>query len=130
MNRDECLKVEQRLVFPGARVELQCDAFRVMLEVQRDKMRMVVMVYVDGYFKGKWQIEDCEERRRFMRPVIHRPKPYTPKQVKLLGKKWCDEQQAKHTRAYYLPFWMTVRPLLRHLHKNNSSVELIQPETA
>lgn len=130
MTRDECLKVEQRLVFPGAHVELRCDAYRVTLEVQRDKMRMVVMVYVDGRFKGKWIVEDCEERRRFLRPVIHRPKPYTPKQERFLGKKWCDAQREKHTHTYYLPTWPSARTLLRHLHKNNSSVELSPAEPA
>jgi hypothetical protein len=129
MTRDECLKVERRLVFPGASVKLQCDEYCVALEVQRDKMRMVVMVYVDGRFKGKWITEDCEERRRFLRPVTHRPKPYTPKQERLLGKKWCDAQREKHTHTYYLPIWASTRALLRHLHKHNSSVELVGAET-
>lgn len=124
MTRDECRMVEQRLVFPGAQVELQCDAYRATLHVVRDKMRMMVMVYVDGVWKGEWLLHDCQERRRFMRPVVHRPKPFTPKQVKLLGKKWCDEQRKKQTGIYYMPSWPSTRALLRHLHKHNSSVEL------
>lgn len=130
MTRDECLAVERRLVYPGARVELQCDGYRATLEVQRDKMRMVVMVYVDGRFKGKWITEDCEERRRFLRPLIRRPKPYTPKQVRLLGKKWCDAQMAASTFTGYTSFWLSTRALLRHLHKHNSSVELHVSEPA
>ncbi|MGS1014086.1 hypothetical protein ACVCL0_09165 [Rhodanobacter sp. UC4450_H17] len=130
MTRGEQMELERRLVFPGAVAKLQCDQYVVALEVQRDKMRMVVMVYVDGHFKGKWMAEDCEERRRFLRPVIRRPKPYTPKQVKLLGKRWCDAQREKHTHTYYLPYWSSVRTLLRHLHKHNSAVELFEPAAA
>lgn len=130
MNREDCIKVEQRLVFPGARIELQCDAYRLTMEVQRDKMRMVVMIYVDGFFKGLWMRTDCEERRRFLRPIIHRPKPYTGKQMRVLGKKWCDEQRIQGTFTYYSPVWLSSRALLRHLHKHNSSVELVVPAEA
>lgn len=130
MTRDECMAVERRLVYPGARVELRCDAYSVLLEVQRERMRMFVVVYVDGFLKGEWLLKDCEERRRFMRPVTIRPKPYTPRQVRLLGKKWCDESRAKYTGTYYAWDWKSVRSLLRHLHKHNSSVELVQSEAA
>lgn len=130
MKREDWQAIEQRLVYPGAQAKLTVDGYGVTLEVHRHKMRMEVMVFVGGVCKGEWISKDCEERRRFFRPVTHRPKPAPPKEVKLLGKKWCDAQRAKYTHTYYLPLWPSVGALRRHFEKHNSSVELAQPETA
>lgn len=125
MKRKDWQAIEKRLVFPGASAQLTVDGYAVTLQVERDKMRMVITVYVGGSWKGSWLTTDCEERRRFMRPITHRPKPYTAMQVKTLGKKWCDERTAERTHSYYLPFWMSVGALRRHFEKHNSSVELV-----
>lgn len=129
MNREQRQEVERRLCYPGASVKLACDGYEVVLEVLRDKMKLVIVVFVDGSWKGEWLLHDCEQRRRFMRPVTRRfGKPYTPAQIRLLGKKWCDER--RKPRTYYLPYWASVKPLLNHLEKHNTSVELASKSTA
>lgn len=129
MTPEDRQHVEKRLVYPGAQVQLQCDQYAVTLQVERDKLRMVVTVFVDGSWKGIWLSNDCEERRRFMRPITKVfGKPYTPAQIRLLGKKWCAEQ--RKPRTYYVPYWASVKSLLRHFEKNNRSVELVKAEAA
>jgi len=122
MNKEDWESVARHLTWPGAQARLQCDQFMVTLQVQRDKMRMYIAVYVDGWMKGEWMTTDCEERRRFLRPITHRPKPHTKHQLKLLGKKWCDDQRVKYTRTYYTPFWPSAKALRRHFEKYNISV--------
>jgi hypothetical protein len=123
MKREDWQVIEKRLVYPGASAKLTVDGYAVDLQVELDKMRMIITVYVNGSWKGIWLTTDCEERRRFMRPVIRRRKPFTPQQIRLLGKKWCEEQRKPFT--YYLPYWPTVGAIRRHFEKHNSSIELV-----
>ncbi|MCP1375364.1 hypothetical protein [Dyella lutea] len=129
MKREQWQELEARLKFPGATVKLQCDGYLVTLQVQLDRMRMVIAVYVDGWMRGEWMSTDCEQRRRFLRPRTVKPKPYTKAQIKVLGKKWCEQQFAKLTHTYYTPIWPTIPPLRRHFEKHNASVELAAEET-
>lgn len=128
MKRDEWQALEQRLTWPGAQARLVCDGYEVTLEVQRVKLRMVIAVFVGGWMRGEWMLKDCEERRRFMRPLVIRPKPFTKAQIRLLGKKWCEEQIAKRTGTYYIPYWPSVTALRRHFQKHNTSIERVTRE--
>lgn len=130
MKREAWDDIAARLVFPGASAKLQCDGYAITLEVQRDRMKMLIVAFVDGRWLGKWLLDDCEERRRFMRPVRRVPKPYTAQQQKLLGKKWCAEQREKRSGTYYLPYWASVASIRRHFEKANGSVELFTEEAA
>ena len=89
MKRETWDALEKQLNWPGAQAHLRVDDYDITLLVARLDMRMVICVYVNGWMKGKWLMTDCEERRRFLRPRVRAPKPYTDKQVRLLGKKWC-----------------------------------------
>lgn len=62
-------KVEAALLFPWGRVDLQCDDYRLTLTVvQIKRLRYAIHIFVNGVFLGEWMGEDCEERRRFLRP--------------------------------------------------------------
>lgn len=124
MKREAWEELQRSLTWPGASAKVQCDGYVVTLQVQRDKMRMVIAVFVGGWMRGEWLMNDCEERQRFMRPTVRRPKPYTAKQIRVLGKKWCDEQIAKRTFTWYGCLWPSIPVLRRHFEKHNTSVEL------
>lgn len=66
-------KAEINLLSPFGFVNMTCDQYTISVLVnQVEKLRMGLFVYVDGFIRGRWLIEDCEERRRFMRPSVSR----------------------------------------------------------
>lgn len=66
----EWKEVEESLNSFYSTVELRCDGYEVTLALRRiDQFKNAIFVYVNGVIKGEWLIEDCEERRRFLRPV-------------------------------------------------------------
>jgi hypothetical protein len=124
MTKVEWEQIEKSLQSPWGQVELICDGYKLTLQVHRDKMRLVIMTYINGHFKGIWMSEDCEERRRFLRPKVSKVykdsffKGFTKKEQKYLKAKY-DE-----SITTYLPYWGSFRPLKAHLIKNNTSIEL------
>lgn len=47
-------------------VHLKIDGYKVSLNLtQKSRFQNVIMVYINDEFRGKWLMEDCEERRRF-----------------------------------------------------------------
>jgi hypothetical protein len=123
MKREDWLALEKQLTWPGARASLQCDGYRVTLMVQRDKMRMVIAIYVNGWFRGEWVRDDCEERRRFMRPKTECAMRFNKADLRL-GKRWIAKMKAKYSFTWYSPIWPSVQVLRRHFEKHNTSIEL------
>ena len=69
LTKDEWALVEERLNHPHQPVALMCDGFHVTFQLVRAQMRLVILFYVNGVYRGEWMGKDCEERRRFHRPV-------------------------------------------------------------
>ena len=66
MTDEQWKQVESRLSRPFGSVKMQIDGYKITVVVELLKgMKLVLMVYVDGYFRGKWLTEDCDIRRRF-----------------------------------------------------------------
>ena len=66
MTDEQWKQVESRLSRPFGSVKMQIDGYKITVVVEPLKgMKLVLMVYVDGYFRGKWLTEDCDIRRRF-----------------------------------------------------------------
>jgi len=124
MTKAEWEAAEQKLMSPWGVVRLICDGFKLSLHTQRDKMRLVIMPYIDDEFKGVWIGTDCEERRRFMRIVKHKRwkktmwKGFTKKDLKQL------DIDPDETFDSYTPWWTSFKTLKAHLIKNNTSIEL------
>lgn len=114
-------------------VELRCDGYEVALVLTRiSQFKNVIKVYVNGVIKGEWLINDCEERRRFFRPV--KRSVFTQKQKaamkkvskRLRQKVGLPDPDASFT--HYAPYWTSFRALKRHLIKHNSDIELIREQ--
>lgn len=131
MTPAEWKSVEAALALPWGQVQLQCDQFKLTLEVRKiANLRYTVVPFVDGVLKGAWcsAKAPCEEQRRFMRPAsaaaykaadLQRMKSfYTAKQLKLMAAKRFE---------YFKPDWPAFKPLQRHLIKNNQVITLISP---
>lgn len=109
-------------------VKLLVDGYELTLVVQPLKaLRYVIGVYVNGWMKGEWMLHDCEERRRFLRPLHF--SAYTPamkKSFAKMGKRTLKAANIDLTRklTQYLPHWSSFGSLKRHLVANNKSIEL------
>lgn len=77
MTKDEWLLVKNKLSHPWGLAELMVDGYKLSLRVERAKaLKFVIAPYVSGEFKGAWLRGDCEEAKRFLRPV--QVAAYTP----------------------------------------------------
>lgn len=128
MTKEEWARIENKLSSPFGYVKLKIDGYNVVVEVRQYKpLHNVLAVFIDGEFKMKWCLEDCEERRRFC--FKHKSSLLTAQQRKKL-KRECkavrEEVERKLTVYTYYPFWNSFRSLKAHFIKNNTSIELVE----
>lgn len=128
MTKEDWKELEKYMRYPGATAHLLVDGYNVDLQVQVDKMQMLIAVFIDGKFKGKWLSEDCEIRRKFAhrskRSIIS--KKEFAKRTKGLSKAVKDELQKNNTYYSYMPYFSSINALKRHLTANNESIELVK----
>lgn len=128
MTVEEWKKVETELSSPFGYVKLKIDGYNVTIETLPDRpLHYVLVVYIDGEFKMKWCIEDCEERRRF---CFKSKKSLLTAQNKKKLKRECkavrEEVERRMTIYTYYPIFNSFRTLKSHLIKNNVSIELAE----
>ena len=122
-------RVEDALGFAHGEVTLEIDEFHVSLQVQYlSPLKLAIQPFVNGWFRGEWLGKDCEERRRFFRPVVMHV--YSPaakaKWIKALGKKRTHELfDLDATKTYWQSCWLSSGSLRRHLIKHNTSIRLV-----
>lgn len=114
-------------------VRLTIDGYNVTVEKrQLSETRLCLAVYIDGTFKIKWALEDCDIRRRFCHKVTK--KMYTNKAKakfeKSVGKRAAAQFEKENkdllTYSYYEPFFASFRTLKTQLIKNNKSIEFTE----
>lgn len=68
MDKKDWEKAKERLMLPFGSVKLIADGYAVTLQKVpvKDMFHNAIAVFINGEFKGKWLLEDCEERRRFI----------------------------------------------------------------
>lgn len=131
ISKDQWQKIEQELSHAFGSVKLKCDGYVVALHVsQIDALQYGIAVFVNGYSRGKWLIEDCEERRRFLRPIERFL--YNAKEraefLKIWGGKRAPKAKVEHfNRKFttYSTYWTSVKSLRRHIEKNNQDLEVV-----
>ena len=130
MTKDEWAALERELSSVFGRAELAIDGHVLNLEVQQHKMRLHIAVFVGGWMKGEWLTKKTEECTRFCRPV--KVGLYSPKMKKSIVGKFSKSAIKKHfpdidkKGLYYLPSWLSVSAMKRHLIANNKSIALVR----
>lgn len=126
VSQEDWKKIEEKLKSFYSIVTLNCDGYKVTLFLKRiDQFKNAIAIYVNGVVKGKWQIESCEESRRFLRPVTK--SVFSPAQkaaIKKLRKKERDQWLEKSKYTYYAADWTSFRSLKKHLIANNKEITL------
>ncbi|PVX80032.1 hypothetical protein [Paraburkholderia unamae] len=130
LSKDDIERIEKELSYPYGAVALKCDGYDVTIYVQQVKARKFdLMVYVNGWFRGEWLRDDTQERRRFYRPT--RASLYKPSQRAEILKDFGKRRAARlfpdldKTFTYYMPTWSATSSMLRHFHRENTSVSLV-----
>ncbi|WP_333873089.1 hypothetical protein [Methylobacter sp.] len=133
--RDE---VKQGLSGRYGAVYLSCDGYLVAAAIQRDKMKLVIMVYVNGFFSGKdvWtgKGRDMDKMgdiaRRFYCLGSRGP---SAKQIarnkKIFGAKWCKEKGINDRTYFAWPTFRTPGAFITHIKKHNESIEVLDYDT-
>lgn len=133
MTKEDWKKVEESLDSFYDMVKLRCDGYILTLYLARyTQFKNGITVYVNGKVEGRWLVEDCEERRRFMRPVknsVHPPKERA--KLKKLSKRLQKSSPLLNPDASFLTYrsyWTSFKALKNHLIKNNTNIELLPKE--
>ena len=140
MTKEEWKEAEEKLVFPGCRVALNCDGYRLAIVRRRvSKMRDALEVYVNGEFHGKWLLDDCEMRRRFCRrrdsfffnpkTRAHMKRHQAKIPIRLLREmqeNYPVLMNADLKVAGYSNSWPSFRAPKAHLIKNNENISIWQ----
>lgn len=124
MTNEEWNKVEQTLLSPFGSVKLKIDGYNVSVTCMPEKpLHYCMYVFIDG----KFNVEDCEIRRRFCQQ--HTKSLLNAKQKKQLkheSKYIRDAVKKDMSCKYYLPLWRSFRSMKSHFIKNNKSIELVE----
>jgi hypothetical protein len=112
--------------------KLKCDTFVISIKKEytdKSLMRMGLMVYVDGCFKGAWLTgEDdfsIQIRTRFYRQMLrHYISKSALRKCGYRGKK-IDEEFTRHTLRFPTPIWGSFAQLKRHLIHNNKEISIV-----
>ncbi|MDY0348750.1 MAG: hypothetical protein RBR13_07965 [Tenuifilaceae bacterium] len=104
MKNEDWKRVDQALRIPFGSVTLMCDGYRLDLQVNYAKMRLMIIWFVNGDFRAKWLMEETDIRRRFARPA----------RIK------------KGSDLFFRWGWKSPGALIRHLKKTCSDVRILK----
>lgn len=126
MTEQEWSEVAEKLRTIGARVQLDCDGYKIVLAcAPLNDYRNCIKVTIPGKAPGGLLVLDCEERRRFARPIERKLKfpsgvehwKCTPEELKRI--------EADRIYTVYCFEWPNLYELQQHLELNNRSIRLI-----
>lgn len=124
MSKDEWKRVQKALKSLTNIVKLEIDGYEVALVLVRvGTYKNAIAIYVNGVFQGKWLVEDCEERRRFIQK--RERCLYKQSEVKKLPKKMQKEMLSRKYE-YFQSHWSSFGALKKHLLENNENIEPIR----
>ena len=124
MTKEQWKAVEQKvLLYPYTSVKIRADGHVLSVIMLQNKMRLLIVVYVDGKIDFNWLNEDCEIRQKFFQ--LRKRSLLTQKdrdRLKREKKSIREEIQEQATYYTYSPYWTSFTALRRHLEQNCESI--------
>ena len=115
------------------RIYMEVDGYKLTIEIQRHKMKLFRVVYIDGSFKGADFVKDkdgnySDRSNRFIKREMK--SIHSRKSIKDFEKS-CGKRAAKRLRMYEKfetrsPYWTSFRSFKSHIIKHNNNIELIK----
>ena len=128
MTKEDWNKVKERWSNPYGCIKFKCDGYDVSLQAVIHKLKLVHLVYINGWLKGEWMNGDCEEGRRFYRVkecFLHSAKDRAAAK-KHLGKSAYKRYNYDKKFKSHHSDWSSFASFKKHLIANNKEIELIQ----
>lgn len=130
ISRQQWAKITKVLSWAHGSVELLCDGYHLDLTVVPFKpLAYVIMPRVNGKIEVSWLSDDCEERRRFLRPsqVYVYPEKLRRDLLRIEGRRISSARRAEINRKVTVYDWAWLSPLAlrRHLLANNRDISVV-----
>lgn len=133
ITKEQWQEMEKKLSHPFGRVEMRCDGHDVSAIVMTDRMKLVIQVYVDGFIKSEWLMDENEigvkfyqKKTKFFSKQKERENARKNMNDKRLGED-LREMFKRHYEAkfsYYVPYWTSAKSFCRHIRKTCAEIEL------
>jgi len=121
MTADQWNEVEKSLSGLFGNVKLQIDGYEItLIKKQLDENRLVISVFINGWFKGEMLHDEDLCKRFFCKHDLYL---WKAKQKALMKRLKDPSWNAK--RTYYLPYFSKFAQLKKTLIRNNKSIEII-----
>lgn len=118
---------------------LRCDGYLINASIKRNKMKLVVAVFVNGWMKGSetWhgKESDLDKMNDISRKFfsLSTRSLHTAKEKahykKVFGAKWCKERGINGKYCITSPIFSTPGAFITHIKKHNKSIEVLDYET-
>jgi len=137
ITKEQWAEIEKQLSGLMGRVDMLCDGYKVSAQVEKNKMTLVVTIYVDGYIRGEWlfnkngseiPLKFHQEKKRFGFSAKFRALLAKQAKSKYFNKDERDKAAAdsKKTSSHYWPHWPNAKAFCRHIRKTCTSIELVK----
>lgn len=131
MTKEEWAKIEDWWGTGLSTIRMKIDGCDIQLFNNVDKKKMIVevVIYVDGYIKCSDSTAGSEIGDRFWNRI---KKPlYSPKQLKERAKVWGKRsKEAQQTYfEYNIPSWRSFRAFKKHITGHNKEISLVTANT-
>lgn len=122
-------EIESELDRQYSKLAFKADGYVVSAGLERNKNRLLIVVYVNGSIKGAWYPRRgqpmAEEARRFWRHTI---KPVASQKFikdmeKIFGKRDCKARGLYDKWTFAEPFHLSAKAFISHLRKHNTEIE-------
>jgi hypothetical protein len=130
-------KIKEKLSGRFGSVYLRCDGYLIAAHLEQVKMKLQIVVYVNGYIKGQWWWYGKESEKNNMGDIARRfyclkltrqrksEKEYIKLMEKLDGKRECKKAGLYDRRLSAAPWFSTPGAFIAHIKKNNKTVEVL-----
>jgi len=131
MTKEQWQDIKERVGRMFTSVNLLCDGYVISTEVQRDKMKLYIAVYVNGYIRGKdmWHGSEAEIEsmgdiaRKFHRWVKRKRSAKDLKSLEIIyGKRECKKRGLYDAYISTLPYFPNAKAFVSHIKKHCESV--------
>lgn len=128
-------EIDRTLRHPFGMVKLKCDGYEITAAVETLKMKLHVMIYIDGRFEGKWldgKDERCIKFYQCKKRYVLRGEARKRALSQAANKRLDKEARAMFKRHsedfidWWEPYWSSPKAFCRHIQKTCQSIEFIE----
>ena len=135
ITKEQWEEIEKTLSYPYQSVKLRCDGYEVHAVVKSDNMKLVIVLYIDGWMKGEWLKDESEMGVKFFdrkTKYLSKPKERAGAFKQMNNKRLPSDLRAIFKRiyeakySYFSPVWTSARSFCRHIRKTCNEIELME----